>query len=80
MPIASDASAAIQTVEAIAASFGMPASASILGLTKRIYAMAMNVVMPASNSVRTVEPFSRTLKNRSTKDGGVLCISIEASP
>ena len=42
--------------------------------------MAMNVVMPASNSVRTVEPFSRTLKNRSTKDGGVLCISIEASP
>ena len=40
----------------------IPAADIILGLTARIYAIVINVVIPAITSVFTSVPFSRSLK------------------
>jgi hypothetical protein len=69
MPITIVDNAAIQMVDAIAASFGIPASERIFGFTNMIYANAMNVVMPAMISVRTELFFSRILNILSTRFG-----------
>ena len=40
----------------------MPAALKILGLTAKIYAIVIKVVIPAKTSVLIVEPFSLILK------------------
>ena len=44
--------------------FGIPAAESMSGLTARMYAIVMNVVMPATSSVRTDVRFRLSLKSR----------------
>ena len=45
---------------------GIPETARMSGFTARMYAMVMNVIRPASISVWTFVPFSRSLKNFSS--------------
>ncbi|SPC19926.1 hypothetical protein CT19431_MP70059 [Cupriavidus taiwanensis] len=51
------------------ASLGIPASPRIDGLTKMMYAIVRNVVIPARISVRTSVWCSRSLNTRSISDG-----------
>ena len=45
----------------------MPAALKILGFTARMYAMVMNVVIPATTSVLTLVPWVFSLKSFSSK-------------
>ncbi|SOY69582.1 hypothetical protein CBM2589_A90917 [Cupriavidus taiwanensis] len=63
VPIAAATQVATNT-----ASLGMPASPRIEGLTKMMYAIVRNVVMPARISVRTSVWCSRSLNSRSSSD------------
>ncbi|SOZ62444.1 hypothetical protein CBM2614_B10243 [Cupriavidus taiwanensis] len=64
VPIAAATQVATNT-----ASLGMPASPRMEGLTKMMYAIVRNVVMPARISVRTSVWCSRSLNTRSSSDG-----------
>ncbi len=68
-------SAAATQVATNTASFGMPASPRMVGLTKMMYAIVRKVVTPASISVRTSVWCSRSLNRRSSgerRDGAAM--------
>ena len=59
--------AVARQVAAVTPAMGIPASCRIDGLTKMIYAIVMNVVMPARSSVFQLVPSAANSKYRSAR-------------
>ena len=74
-PISMVAKAVVNTTAATALACGMPDTDNKFGITARIYTDAINIVIPAKNSVFTDVPCWVNLKKRSRKPFASLVLS-----